>query len=297
MYKYYTWTVASDEFFRGNDLLSRLQIKALLGYLARKQEAFATIQDYDADGNTVGCPLYFDIDSPSLYDAYNDMQTIVSEYDNAMVWFSGSKGFHVIVPVYIRHPRCHEIAGMMAKELPVDVDPIVYRTRSMWRCEGTYNPKGETLDQMLVRARERNSYAGKRTMEDIPPGVLDELVDQLPTYSVTARVKTDFEKDITPCIRRLWEMDQPPEGQRHSVAYIMARHCHRSGLTQDEAVRVFSTHHFWSTVKPRDYEKIIASVYRTGRDSIGCVNGRDADMLRQYCSDNCKYNENWMIAT
>lgn len=304
MFKYYTWTHESDEFFRGNDLLSRLQIKALLGYLARKQEAFATIQDYDADGNMVGCPLYFDIDSPSLFDAYQDMQAVVSEYDDAMVWFSGSKGFHVIAPIYIRHPRCHEIAGMMARDLPVDVDPIVYRTRSMWRCEGTYNPKGgmfkvmvdpsESLDRMIVRAREGDSYMGKKSMNDIDPGQLKQLADNLPTDIVMAKIQTDFENDMTPCIKKLWDMCEPPDGQRHSLAYIMTRHCHRSGLTQDEAVRVFSTHHFWSTIKPRDYEKIIASVYRTGRDSIGCVNGRDSDMLRQYCSNSCKYNENWM---
>ena len=95
MYKYFTWT--DDEgYFRGQQLLCNEQISTLLSHLPSKSEAFATIQDYDAEGNCIGCPLYFDIDSPSLWDAYHEMQELVEDLRAALdieplVWFSGSK--------------------------------------------------------------------------------------------------------------------------------------------------------------------------------------------------------------
>ena len=98
-YKYYTWT--QGQYFRGQQLLAKTQIGNLLAALDSKEEAFATIQDYDKDGAVIGCPLYFDVDSDDLVEAHGMMLDIVTELDAVLgvcpiVWFSGSKGFHII---------------------------------------------------------------------------------------------------------------------------------------------------------------------------------------------------------
>lgn len=311
MYKYFTWT--DDEgYFRGQRLLGYEQISTLLSHLPSKSEAFATIQDYDAEGNCIGCPLYFDIDSPSLWDAYHEMQELVEDLRAALdveplVWFSGSKGFHVVCPIYIRHERCHELVKLMVDDVTDIGDRSVYRSRSMWRCEGTLNSKTnkykipvlETMQLDTIVHNADNQWKGWNHMRDWQPRDADisSYIPRLPKFEdkVINNANADFYEDFRPCMRKLWEMDAPPEGQRHQFLHIMARHCFRSGLSKEEAEQLFATHHFWSTVRERDYTKVIASVYRTGRGLIGCKHGRDAEVLRPHCSLICALNDEFDV--
>lgn len=305
MYKYFTWT-DKDGYFRGQQLLHRNQIATLLAHMPVESEAFATIQDYDGDGNCIGCPLYFDIDSPSLWDAYHEMQELVEDLratfgGEPLVWFSGSKGFHVVCPIYIRHERCHELVRLMVDDVTDIGDRSVYRSRSMWRCDSTWNEKGNgykvavnsygNLNDMQNCSRQNvhvpHTHNWKQRDADI-----SSYVPRLPKFEdKIGKIDGDFYEDFRPCMRKLWEMDSPPEGQRHQFLHIMARHCFRSGLSKSEAIELFAGHHFWSTVKERDYTKVIASVYRTGRGLIGCKHGRDAEVLREHCSKLCALNE------
>ena len=310
MYKYFTWT--DDEgYFRGQQLLHRDQITTLLEHVSPKSEAFATIQDYDQDGNCIGCPLYFDIDSPSLWDAYHEMQELVEDLRAALeveplVWFSGSKGFHVVCPIYIRHERCHELVELMVDDVTDIGDRSVYRSRSMWRCDGTWNSKGEgykiavppvaKLHDMKFWSRG-NVHVPQSQLWQPRDADISAYIPRLPKFEdkVINNMNADFYEDFRPCMRKLWEMDAPPEGQRHQFLHIMARHCFRSGLSKEEAEQLFATHHFWSTVRERDYTKVIASVYRTGKGLIGCKHGRDAEVLREHCSLICALNEEFDV--
>lgn len=307
MHKYYTWT-DSEGYFRGQQLLHRTQIAELLKYTAKPTEAFATIQDYDAEGNCIGCPLYFDIDSPSLWDAYHEMQELVEDLRATLevepsVWFSGSKGFHVVCPIYIRHERCHEIVKMMVDDVTDIGDRSVYRTRSMWRCDNTWNAKGErfknrvrpelSLDAILVQSK--NKHDGTIHGWSMRDAKIDSYVAKLPTY--TERIQTisgDFEQDFKPCMKTLWQMSSPPEGSRHNLCHLMARHCYRSGLSINEAIALFDDHPYWGTVRRSEGhfpEKIIRSVYRSGKAMIGCKNGIDSELLQPYCSKMCNLND------
>lgn len=298
-----------------NELISREQIGSLLSVVEPPQEAYATIQDYDQDGRIVGCPLYFDIDADSLLDAYQEMLELVAslrdDYElEPLTYFSGAKGFHVIAPLYIRHERCHEIAKMIADEIG-DYDPQVYRTRSMWRCNNTYNKKGERfkiqvddrwpLQQILEIAKSTHTIAIKATerfkIKELSSEELSGYVSRLRNLSAEAIAagSSDFERDFHPCMKTLWDMEEPPQGQRHKILHIMARHCFRSGLKIDDAITLFELHPFWATVRRRDYEKVIASVYRSQHARIGCRSGSDADLLRDYCSKICPLHEGFKI--
>lgn len=303
MYKYFTWT-DTQGYHKGQELLERSQIATLLQHMAAPSEAYATIQDYDSDGNIIGCPIYFDIDSLSLEEAYFNMASLVD--DLAMdfevtpaVWFSGSKGFHIVLPIYINHPRCHEIAGMIAKEYKQETDPSVYRLRSMWRCDKTYNLKGKNYKTRIPESEWfgdmiKRSAAG-RHLDNWPAWVMKDLdiegyVAKLPERT-TVQLPDNGDSIMMPCLKKIWDMDKPPIGMAHQLCHLVSRWCYQSRLSEDEAIGLFSVHHFWKDVKPRDYEKVIASVYRTKRAMIGCETGRDAELLRPQCERYCPYNK------
>lgn len=305
MYKYMTWT--EGKYFEGNQLLSLEQREILLeSFSGRKLEQFVTIQDYDSDGSILGCPLYFDIDAPSLYDAYESMQTLVSgivdEFNiEPYVFFSGGKGFHVIAPLYIRHPRCHEIVKLIWKDLfpVVDCDPKVYRTRAMFRLNNTWNLKGERykiqvhksecLNSMMDKAKEiRPTWIvnGRYNCIDLD---VTEYISQLPTFTQKVSSGEINFSDMMPCLKNLWANPEPPEGQRHELAHLFIRHCFNSGLDEADTEAMFATHPFWGTVERRDYKKIITSVYRNGVAMLGCKNN---ELLQNNCVKFCKYNTN-----
>jgi hypothetical protein len=310
VYKYFTWT-DNEGYFRGQQLLHKSQIAVLLEHTKKPSEAFATIQDYDKDGNCIGCPLYFDIDSDSLWDAYNEMQELVQDLRasleiDPLVWFSGSKGFHVVCPIYIRHERCHEIVKMMIDDVTDIGDRSVYRTRSMWRCDSSWNAKGNgykvavnplsALQDMKTWSTENIHYPITQNWVGIRDANIEKYIPKLPTFTERmSEIGDDFMKDFKPCMKTIWEMESPPEGYRHQFLHIMARHCYRSGLSSSEAIKLFAYHHFWKTVNARDYEKVISSVYRSGHGLIGCKKGRDSELLTQYCSKACNLNEEMTV--
>ena len=307
-HKYFTWTDSSG-YFKGQELLSNEQVRTLLAHLKDREssEVFATIQDYTHSGDVIGCPMYFDIDSPSLLDAYEEMQQLVDdlieEYDShPMVYFSGSKGFHVVMPLYIRHHRCHEIMKMIASEFKCDIDNSVYRSRSMWRCNNTYNPKGDRFKRFISRDWSLDDIVVKKQgLSDIILAGMDitdldvsEYIDRLPDRSLVVD-QVNSTTGMLPCMSKLWSMAVPPEGKRHKLAHLMSRHFYKEGMSKHEAVAMFASHPFWKTVKARDYEKVIESVYRTGNAKIGCKSGNDADLLQPYCSTICMFREDVLL--
>jgi hypothetical protein len=304
MYKYITWT--DGEYFEGHNLMNKRSCLNVTDSLSRtKHEVFATIQDYDADGNCIGCPLYFDIDSPSLYDAWEQARLLYDAIEEefnvqSFVWFSGGKGFHILSPLYVRHPRCHEIVSIIRQELfkHIDIDDKVYRTRSMLRVENTWNIKGDkykipcdnwnqlTLDKIMLMAdgQVTSDWRSKWNTTDLD---IDEAVEKLPEFKpIVVDGSVEF-SDMMPCLKNLWLRDTPPDGDRHELAFLFVRHCYRSGLSKEQTASAFYEHPFWKNVRENDYMKIIRSVFTSGNAAMGCTNNK---LLRDNCVIACKYN-------
>jgi len=309
-YKYFTWS--DGKYFRGQDLLHTHQIDSLIRNAIdiKSCETFATIQDYDSDGNVLRCPLYFDIDDSDLFGAYETMQSICNEllceYEvTPYVWFSGSKGFHIILPIYIEHYRCHEIAKQIACTFSKDIDNAVYRTRSMWRVHGSVNKKtgmfkipidfNSSLDSILNDASKRiiKKYYYSTSVSEQFNGDVKDVISKLPDVNYVSNVGTnsDFVSDMMPCLKVIWNNDMPEAGERHKICNIMARFCFQCGMTTSEAVGIFKAHPFWKDVDERDYVKVINSIYKSGRASIGCRSGSDKDLLTKYCSKMCWFHK------
>jgi hypothetical protein len=306
MYKYFTWK-DSNGYQRGQNLLSYEQVGTMLEDTRGKHDVFATIQDYSSDGVAIGCPVYFDIDSPSLLEAYSETSSLFfdlwADFDvKPMMFFSGSKGFHIIMPLYVRHPRCHEIVEMIANEYKREcLDFSVYRRRSMWRCDKTLNIKSgmyktrtneeESFSAMIDRAK-RNQHLDNWTnvkRKDLP---IDAYIARLPEQVTTVgELKGTETMDMPPCMLKLWSMKSPPAGQAHHLANVITRWCYKAGHEPDDVVRLFESHKFWAGVNPNDYKKVIRSIYTTGNAGVGCKRGNDAKLLQPYCNNLCPFNE------
>lgn len=309
MNKYITWS--QGKYFEGQDLHSKSVIKNLTKSLINsKCEVFVTMQDYDQDANCIGCPLFFDIDAPSLYDAHETMIELCHDIEDIFqvspfVWFSGGKGFHVLAPLYVEHPRCHEIIKLIVDDYfkGYDLDHKVYRTRSMFRVENSWNIKGGKYkvpvdgwnhlsleDIYKMGDNQVTSTWGERwktTKLDIA-----EYIDRLPEFKpIDVTSKVDF-ADMMPCLRNLWSMETPPEGQRHELAYVFIRYCYRAGLSKEETTGQFHAHPFWKNVSENDYTKIIRSVYTKGNATLGCKTNQ---LLQNNCVYICKYNADFDI--
>ena len=295
--KYFNWK--NSEYMQGGDLLDRRTISKIAGSMPSTTELYATIQDYDNSGRIIGCPVYFDIDSDSLYDAYESTKGLVASLEEdfdvkAWTYFSGSKGFHVVLPLYIRHPRCHEIMAIIAEDYSsYDYDSSVYRTRSMWRMNNSFNTKGtfkvqvsmeNSLECIIKMSRDRlHDPIGIWKLQD-----MDVSEYKLPEFNQVDRMKSSY-YSLVPCLESLWKDEVPAEGTRHQLAYIMAKHCYNVDMGIDEAIDMFAKHSFWKSVNTRDYEKVIESVYRTGNSILTCK-GRDGDILKERCTVICAFN-------
>jgi hypothetical protein len=306
-HKYFTW-INDEGYYRGQDLLSVDQIISLLRYHNYSQEIHATIIDYDMNAKAIGCPLYFDIDCPDLIEAWGQMRNLVDDllidYNiEPRVYFSGSKGFHVLMPLYIEHPRCHEIARMIAEEYGTEIDTQVYRERAMMRMPTSINTKtglykvevipSDSLTCILERAKSKGMMKPfTYSTSELFKSKVQECIADLPDVNKRREliIGGDFEADMTPCMRTLWEMKRPPQGQSNQFFHVMARHCFKCGLSIDDAIATFNAKKYWQFFEPRDYEKVIGSVYTSGKAMIGCYSGRDKDLLTKYCDSLCKFN-------
>jgi len=143
-YRYYTFS-NKNGFMTKWTFLSEKQIEVKLAYRSDR-DCFYSIQSYDEKGESKECPLYFDFDGPS---AKADAMSLMHKIKDVLgvyprVWDSGGKGYHVIVPVTIQHPRCEKIAKHIAKTFNPGKawDDVVYKSRNMWRIPNTLNAKG-----------------------------------------------------------------------------------------------------------------------------------------------------------
>ena len=309
MNKYVTWS--SGKYYEGQGLYDSSACVNIINSLRKtQQEVYATIQDYDSNGDCIGCPLYFDIDAPSLYDAWENARQLVSDIEDefnvsSLVWFSGGKGFHVLTPLYIRHPRCHEIMKLIIEDSfkHIDLDMKVYRTRSMFRVENTWNIKGKkykipldnwnqlSLEKIYAMADKQVTpqWRDKWNCADLD---ISSLVGRLPEFKPIDISSTLHFDDMMPCLKRLWGLPTPPQGSRHEIAYMVVKHCYRAGLSPDEAASLFYSHPFWKNVNDNDYRKIIRSVYTKGNAALGCKHN---ELLQANCVVACIYNKGFDI--
>lgn len=269
--------------------LSEKQIESVVKHYTDKN-CFYSIQTYDKNRENKECPLYFDLDGVTAkqdaMDLVHKIKKVLGVYPE--VWNSGSKGYHVMVPVSIAHPKCERIAKFIALSFNPgpSFDPVVYKTRNMWRVPNTINQKSGKLKVQI-----NNKF--KCDMSTLNKKALTKLVESAKIYIKeqeekqydevnNAEIAGDFETKMLPCIENLITK-LPPEGVRHSARVLIARFFRTLGIDMETAIQyVIKYPHY------REREKAVRTVFKSiytasVKPKFGCGN---EEILKSVC---CKY--------
>lgn len=308
--RYYSFR-GEDGYFRGHSIMDMGQV-AVLSHYNKQAEHFAAIEYYDQDNRVIGSPLSFDVDfEGNLNMAYHVTKMLcdrLTEFGlKYKAWFSGGKGFHVVVPKIIEGDKAHTIAKAIKRVYfnIKGVDEKIYRVQSLFRVEGSVNAKS-SLYKIPIDPSWTLDYILKKAEEPIPLNFnleIDESIDLLPLVNgskhmfdmlqVTERHDAyDSEYETSLCIKKMWADDDPPRDQWHSIIYTLVKHFYSSGYNSHEITEKFDEHPFWSSIctsgyNRRSYTKIINSLGRSTKHGIGCKNGASAECMRYYCTPLC----------
>jgi hypothetical protein len=295
------------------------QITTMLGVLGWKKEVFASIQAFDKDGTCLFCPLYFDFDGPPekvIADVRHFVQACEFVVNmTPMIYFSGNKGFHLIIDYPIEHAQCHLLVQDFGKEIAAvpTLDPKVYRSNALFRIPGSPgSAKGfykialtrselftMTFTEIRELARHRRQVEHNHDISKIDHAVMEAwlavAIKKLPTYTA---IQTDVHSDciateMTPCVHTLLTVPQLT-GSRHESVFILARFFKLCGLDQATTFAAITAYPHWSTYEKDegDVTKVIKSVYQTAKTTMVGCKGRSvsAEVMRAHCNKLCHFS-------
>jgi len=304
-YAYYSFI--SEGYFRCNTLISDKQISRMIKTLGQDREQFKTIQIYNVQCDLLSCPIYMDIDSNNLYDAWEITRDTIGNIKHLditipiHVWFSGSKGFHIILPYLIEGNRCFEQVREVITHFTDDADMSVYTNRRLWRVQNTINSKSGlykvylgdmndlTLDKIIDMAKINIGTLSNMPMHKCK--VIDELIVDSPLMPINYSSNNN-DYFPRPCIEKLMLESTIDKGLRHQVAYVISRHFYLMELTKENAYEEIKKLPFYNKNADREFRKILRSVYTHGAKGISCKT--IDDFLQNYCNGICPYQD-WSI--
>lgn len=320
-YKYFAWK--EKGYWRGQELLSRTQINGILGALAWKREVFASIQNYDEFGNCLGSPLYFDLDgSPErvTFDTRHFVQACEFVVNvTPRIYFSGNKGFHLIIDYMVNHPLCHLLVKDFAEEIVLvkTLDTKVYRTQAQFRiptspasADGYYKIQitrdelfNLTFDEIKALAKTRRIIKDDHDPEKIDNAVMEAwlktAIAKLPSYenlNDAIRSYDSLNDEMTPCVHKM--LTEPQDhGRRHESLFIIARLFKMCGMDYESTKKVIESYAHWSLYEQQEKEvtKVLRSVFFSKKPwTIGCRGPTSsATLMRAHCDNRCHFHENF----
>jgi hypothetical protein len=262
----------------------RIPITDVRGWVDENPETelFNTVQQFRSDVSKTQeehhCPFYLDIDNnvleKSLDDSRKFVDYILSSFGDIpiRVWFSGSKGFHILLPQELLGAvdgskltyHWQYLAGYFAKELKITtIDKGSYTLPRLWRIENTPNYKSikKEGDPLLYKIPLSLYELGHLTIVDIsdlarkPREFIDEEDDiqVVPALSllygqskeVFERSKQvvlgetrpiELDKELPPCISYVFQNGGILRlGYRNRTSMVLAGYCKSSDTPLPEA--------------------------------------------------------------
>ena len=317
VYKYLAWE--SNGRFNGQKLLSSNQIESVVASLLcnpKAQSIFTTIQDYDKDGNIIKCPIYVDIDSTAIKLAHKDaikcMEWFESKFNvTPTIYFSGGKGFHLVLNYDIVSIKCHDIVRTIIEACKVEsVDYRVYTSHRLWRLPNSFNLKGNrfkielTREELLYCELEQIMDYAKKPAKNKEPkmllGVRDNIIQDAIAKYHSKIVKNTLKPNkaalpsidnITPCIKSLLS-SCPVNGTRNATIVILARFFKSCGVPQTEALNIILSNKHWNDyqVAENGVAHTVNCIYKSQRESIVSCRGNDGKIMKTYCDLMCQWN-------
>lgn len=303
MYKYYAYK--NSEQFYGNVLTDESIIPTLLSSFPM-HEHHSSIIRYDRSGTPLSCPIVIDVDCEGNVDmALSITRDIVKRL--VCVWcikpitfFSGYKGFHILVPYNVISNRCNDVVREMLRphllEYGKSIDWQLYRARGLLRLNGSLNLKSglykSVVDVNMSLDEIRNLSSVKQQMVSVSYLTSNELVREqmsvvlpAPASMASTTKQIDF-NDMLPCIRKIWA-DGVGVGSRHNAILILAIHMKKSGMSIDETMDALESHEYYGSIVG-SHRSVVRGVY--GKNyGISC-NSSIGMFLKDYCSGLCPYD-------
>lgn len=317
-YKYMAWKEGSHGYWSGGKLLSSSQITALLYHLPKEVEKFESVQTYKEDGTATHCPIFADFDHKVLSRARTDtidFTRSIMYHLNVIpdIYYSGNKGFHVIVPYELEHPKCHLLAKGVIDQLGgglKTLDQTVYRTKSLLRMPNTPAskpgrfkikiPQATLLhmsDDDLIGLSERpgriftDEYDGSKLNMDFLADMLKDIVGNLKSYD---HLTTQMRFSMTPCIEKIF-YTPVDEGSRNRSIFILAKFFKGAGKNLEDTLELLlEQEHYaqWERSGEVKVRSVVTSVFRNRiSPTLGCKTGVEGEILREYCNDFCIFSD------
>ncbi len=312
MYQYLSWVSKDSPLtWKGNKLLSEQQIGNLkAALLASNNEIHESIQRYDRDGNVLYTPLYADFDGEGCdEDVLNYVNAIESEFNiSPDIFFSGRKGYHVIINTKIYHSHPHLVAKDFAQLFSRNaktLDLQVYATMHKLRSEGSIHFKSGLRKTKISKSLIGDTDAIKQIAKAIHISNSNESNNDyrmlnlfIPT--VVARVdmalRLQQEKygvmisenagEVSPCIRSLLN-SQPVPGSNNKIITLVARNLNSIGMDLNEAIEFALSHEHWKGYS-REIKATFVSIWKRP-SQFGC---HKEDILKEHCDVFCIFNSN-----
>lgn len=272
---------------------TRLEVKDVSAYQqdeALNYNAFCTVQRFAAKEKTKGepfiAPLYFDLDNAenpavSQADAVKLIDFFTQELDvqetDIYVYFSGSKGFHVLIsspalgiqPTKDLHKAFKHIAGYTVHRLGLkSLDLVVYTAYRMLRLPNSIHAKTrlfkielsidelrnkslEDIKGMAAMPRRELPFTAKERHENLSTRnkASDFYQDKLNEYNQAAATSNaryekeefNFKKGKPPvCVSDILGGGWKKEGDRNQATVQLACYYKDSGHTQEETTTILS---------------------------------------------------------
>ena len=315
--RYYFAFRGQSGYFTGHNIIKLSQVKTLVAH-NKGAEFFSALSYYYPNDEVLGCPLAFDVDfDDDLGMALTTARRIAAKLDLLRIeyrsFFSGSEGFHIVVPTLIYGDRSHMVCKAIKRTLFdwKGVDEHIYKNRSLFRLEGSINKKTglykipvDLTDDLDVILEKAKTPCELRLTHDIDKdidlsGLISMSSEKLAEMNVIHRREAtlnEFTYDTVPCIKKLWQDIDPPRDDWHSIIYTLAKDAFNEGLDTDEVIDRFDSHIFWGSIcgygySRRSYTKIIHSLSFSSKWGIGCKSGGlSADLMLDRCSQYCWFN-------
>lgn len=298
IYKYFQWIDEEGRFQPRTNLYSFDVIKRMLKEFDWKYQVFYSIQNYDANGGLVSCPMYFDFDAKTM--TLDEVQEEVRDFVRMIelvykvtphIHFSGRRGFHVTIPYLITHKRAHEIlmtfAGSSLFRIYRSLDASVYSSMRQWRIPGSPSSVPGMFKVPLTSQELFTLSVGEikekakvkpypRLLDECDVAKIDEdvLLEQiawaekkLPNFNETYRSSTkklSFQHDMTPCLYHMIT-HECPEGERHNVLFVLGRFMYLCGFDMTYAIDVLCQQEHWKNyhASSHDMESTFKSIWKS----------------------------------
>lgn len=322
--RYLAWKLKGGG-FSGHKLLDDNQIRSIVQELYKNvtnYDIYKTIQEYDKSGKCLKCPIFADFDGlTAKEDALDFCNKIYNELDlTPYIFFSGSKGFHVIVDYPVNGIWCHDIVKRFMAIMGdwLSLDKSVYTNRRLWRFVNSFHTKGQrykiqlsaeelfVLDMDQIRNLALNptkTFVIDHSLSNKAKEKMDGFISQIGNDMERQSKATDsrvydtysnsWRDNFTPCLKKMLET-QPDDGFTNGTILTLTKFFKFYDVSYEECLGlIMSQKHYEERERSeKDVIKVIRSAYNNADFfKPNCKYGSDGIVMRRHCDIVCPYDE------